>query len=91
LALSDEERRRLEELELELTAEDPALARDLSPGSGVSGTPVLLAALASVMGLMLLIIGIASQLTVMGAAGFLLMGAGIVRFFTMQLPGNDSR
>jgi hypothetical protein len=91
LALSEEERRRLEELERELTAEDPGLARELSPGSGVSGTPVFLAVLAAGMGLVLLIIGLASQLRVMGVAGFLLMGVGVFRFFTMQLPGNDSR
>jgi Flp pilus assembly protein TadB len=78
MPLSDEERKQLRELEEELAAEDPRLARELESGSlWPRQSRGLLAALAWIAGLVLLIGGIAAQLVVVGIVGFLLMGASV--------------
>ncbi|MGY2744433.1 DUF3040 domain-containing protein [Arthrobacter sp. UYCu723] len=77
MPLSDEERRRLEKLEQDLAATDPDLDLELKSGlpRGMAAHTVygLLAALA---GFALVIAGIITQLTIMGAIGFLMMVAG---------------
>lgn len=80
MPLSDEERRRLEILEQELTSSDPDLERKLHSGapghfqnsaaSTVRGVLIVIAAFA------LVIAGIATEITIIGVAGFLLMVAG---------------
>lgn len=77
MALSDEERRRLEKLEQELAAADPDLARELAGltrSRATSGT--LYGVSAAIAGLALIIAGIITKLTVIGVIGFLLMVAG---------------
>jgi UPF0716 family protein affecting phage T7 exclusion len=77
VALSDEERRRLEKLEQGLAAADPDLARQLAGGTHIrapSGT--LYGVLVIVAGFALIIAGIITKLTIIGAVGFLLMIAG---------------
>ncbi|WP_258804124.1 DUF3040 domain-containing protein [Pseudarthrobacter sp. NS4] len=84
MALSDEERRRLEKLEQDLAASDPDLARELQsglPGSGAAARPVY-AILAALAGFALIIVGIVTRLTVTGVVGFLLMGAGVYWFLS---------
>jgi hypothetical protein len=83
MALSDEERRRLEVLEQELASSDPELVQKLQvaePGrhrreaaGTVHGVLALIAALA------LVIVGVATELIIVGVAGFLLMIAGADR------------
>jgi hypothetical protein len=78
MALSDEERARLEKLEQELAATDPDLYRKLQtgmPGSRASSHTVY-GVLTALSGLGLVITGIITKLTVIGAIGFLLMIAG---------------
>lgn len=78
MGLSDEERRRLEKLEQELAAADPDLARKLQSGAarGRAGSRTLYGILAVIGGFTLVIAGIITELTVIGALGFLLMVAG---------------
>ena len=90
VALSDEERRRLEELERNFAAEDPRLARKLSPGPTPQAAPGLRTALTMGLGLVLFILGLASEFTVVGVAGFVLMYVGVLRYFILRYPGNRS-
>jgi Flp pilus assembly protein TadB len=76
--LSDREQKLLDELEFDLATKDPRLARVLSSGSAGDrfSAHTYFAALACLIGLVLLIAGIASQVIAVGVIGFLLMGAG---------------
>lgn len=84
MALSEEERRRLEVLEEQLAFTDPDLVRALQSGTPgrrsreaatmVRGILTLIAAFT------LVIVGIATELIILGAVGFLLMMAGAHRF-----------
>ena len=78
MPLSDRERKQLEELESGLAADDPRLAEELSSGSvGMRfGRRTYLGAIACLFGLVLLIVGVSTQIIVIGVGGFLLMGAG---------------
>jgi hypothetical protein len=78
MALSDEERRRLEELEQELAAADPDLDRELKAGlsRGSAAARIVYGVLAALAGLAVVIAGSITRLTVLGAVGFLLMVAG---------------
>lgn len=78
MALSDEERARLEKLEQELAASDPALYRKLQFGVSAdrASSRTVYGVLAALSGLGLVIAGIATKLTVIGVIGFLLMIAG---------------
>jgi hypothetical protein len=78
MPLSEEERKRLEKLELDLTAEDPRLAHELLSGSVRHSfrTSTSFGAIAGLIGVALLITGISSQIIALGVGGFLLMGAG---------------
>ncbi len=85
--LSDEERRRLEKLERELAASDPDLNLELQsgqlPGMSARTGYGIMAALA---GFTVVIIGIITQLTIIGVIGFLLMGAGAHLFLSGFRP-----
>ncbi|MCH6472497.1 DUF3040 domain-containing protein [Sinomonas terrae] len=78
MPLSNEERKQLEELEQELTVEDPKLARELLSGSLGPSLPAraVFSILTVSVGFVVLILGIALQFTVLGVAAFVLMGAG---------------
>jgi hypothetical protein len=78
MPLSDRERKKLEELEADLAADDPQLAQRLSSGSirFRFTASTYFGALAFLIGLVLLITGVSTQIIVVGVGGFLLMGAG---------------
>lgn len=84
MALSDEERRRLEKLEQELALTDPDLDQQLQAGwSGYRASPrTIYGVLAGFAGFGLVIAGIITQLAVIGIAGFLLMVAGASWFLS---------
>lgn len=91
MALSDEERRRLEKLEQELAAADPDLARKLgglTRSRPTSGT--FYGVLTAMAGFGLIVVGIITQLTVIGAIGFLLMVAGGHWFLNTIYPPPSS-
>ena len=91
MSLSDEERKRLEQLEQDLAATDPELSLELQ-----SGQPRRMAArsvrgiLAAVAGFALVIAGIATRMTMLGVIGFLLMSMGAYWFFSGVRPGGWS-
>ncbi len=68
----------LEKLELDLAAGDPRLAQELSTGfvKNRFTASKCLAAITCLIGVLLLIAGIAAQLIIVGVGGFLLVGAG---------------
>jgi hypothetical protein len=74
MPLSDEERRRLEELENLLSAQDPSLARNLEAGKPAGPVPrrMILAILAVLAGLVLVVVGVSTQILLIGIAGFAL-------------------
>ena len=80
--MSDRERKVLEELELDLVADDPRLAQELSSGFVENRFTArrYFAAIACLIGFVLLIAGIGSQIIVVGVGGFLLMGTGTYLF-----------
>ena len=84
MPLSDEERRRLRELEEELAAEDPDLARQLQDNapSDRSGARTVYGLLIIVAGFALVIVGISIQLIILGVMGFLAAGAGAYLFLS---------
>lgn len=78
MPLSDDERRRLEELEKQLSAQDPSLARDLEDGKPADRVPRrrVFASLAVLVGLALVIAGVVMKMPVIGVIGFVLQCAG---------------
>lgn len=78
MPLSDEERRQLEELEHNLAAEDPRLAQALVSGSvkHTFSARSYFGVAAWLVGVVVLIAGISTQILLIGVGGFLLMGAG---------------
>lgn len=78
MALSDEERRRLEKLEQDLAAADPHLDRKLQ--YGIPGhRPARRAACGALVllpGFALVIVGIITKLTAVGVIGFIFMVGG---------------
>ena len=76
MPLSEHEQRLLEQMERQLYADDPKLASTLR-GSGRSlRHRVVFGIIGIVIGLALLVSGVASQLWILGVAGFLVMLAG---------------
>lgn len=78
MPLSDKERKVLDALEQDLATDDPRLAQELSSGSLQNRfrPRTYFAAIACLIGVVLLIAGIAAQAIAVGVAGFLLMGTG---------------
>lgn len=78
MPLSEYEQRVLEQMERALTSDDPRLANTLQSSGRRSVTRYVLAGLAVVVGLLLLVVGVASSYTWVGVIGFVLMFAGVV-------------
>lgn len=78
MPLSDKEQKLLDQLELDLVTKDPRLAQELSSGSVESrfGATSYFAAMACLIGVVLLIAGVNLHETIVGVIGFLLMGTG---------------
>jgi len=80
MALSEEERKRLEKLEQQLASTDPDLDRTLQSGAAGEhsreATTMVYGILTLVGALIVVIVGIATELIIIGAVGFLLMMAG---------------
>jgi hypothetical protein len=76
--LSDHEQRLLEQMERALYAEDPKFADSLrkSRRADMDRRGVLLGVVGVVLGLVLLVGGVATQITIVGLAGFVLMLGG---------------
>lgn len=93
MLLSPEERDQLRELEKQLTIEDPELAQTLRLGANrkpltADAVAIILSALA---GVLLLVVGIATNFIAVGVIGFLAMGGGLYCFVRKRWPENPSR
>ncbi|WP_104111539.1 MULTISPECIES: DUF3040 domain-containing protein [unclassified Arthrobacter] len=79
MPLSEHEQRLLDQLEQQLHAEDPKFANALSssPARSMSTRNVVIGVLVMIVGLLILLGGVATQLIVVGVLGFLVMGAGV--------------
>lgn len=93
MPLSDRDRKVLEELELDLAADDPRLAQELSSGSVGNRfrASSYFGAIAFLIGVVLLMAGIASQIVVVGVGGFLLMGTGAYLLVESRYAGHFAR
>jgi hypothetical protein len=83
--LSEHEQRLLEQLERQLYAEDPKFATAMRGSSRrSSGRRAVLGTAGLVIGLALLVLGVANGSIAIGLVGFLLMLAGTIYAFTPQ-------
>ncbi|HET9657379.1 MAG TPA: DUF3040 domain-containing protein [Kineosporiaceae bacterium] len=76
--LSENEQRLLEQMERALYAEDPKFASAMRGAARRSGTGrrLLIGAVGIIAGLILLVVGVAQQMVVLGVLGFVFMLAG---------------
>ncbi|MBO0607475.1 DUF3040 domain-containing protein [Myceligenerans salitolerans] len=88
MPLSEYEQRVLEQMERALTSDDPRLANTLQSSGRRSVLRYVLAGVAVVVGLLLLVVGVASSSTWIGVVGFVLMFAGVV--FAVAAPRRKS-
>lgn len=79
MALSENERRRLEEIEQHLEEDDRKFARRMGVRTAISVPSRVLAAgmLVSTAGFLTLIAAIFQRIIILGVAGFIIMGAGV--------------
>ncbi len=79
MPLSEHEQKLLEQLERQLQADDPKFASSLGNDRmrTLSTRHIVIGALAAVLGLLVLLAGVAAQLIIVGVAGFLIMGGGV--------------
>lgn len=81
MPLSEYEQRVLEQMERALESDDPRLATTLQRSSRRSPLRFVLAGAGVVLGLLLLVLGVANDLTWLGVVGFALMFAGVAYAF----------
>jgi UPF0716 family protein affecting phage T7 exclusion len=79
MPLSEHEQRLLDQLEQQLHADDPKFASHMESASGrsLSTRQIVVGSLVAVAGILILLIGISSQIIALGVLGFLVMGAGV--------------
>lgn len=79
MPLSEHEQRLLDQLEQQLHAEDPKFANALSSDStrSLSMRNVVIGVLVVIVGLLVVLGGVASHLVIVGILGFLVMGGGV--------------
>ncbi|PFG42838.1 Protein of unknown function (DUF3040) [Isoptericola jiangsuensis] len=81
MPLSEYEQRVLEQMERALESDDPRLATTLQRSRRRSPLRFVLAGIGVVLGLLLLVVGVATQQTWLGVVGFALMFAGVATAF----------
>ncbi|PYI67071.1 hypothetical protein CVV68_11700 [Arthrobacter livingstonensis] len=79
MPLSEHEQRLLDQLEQQLHAEDPKFAHTLAsdPARSLSTRHIVIGVLVMIVGIMVLLGGVAIKVIVVGILGFLIMGAGV--------------
>lgn len=79
MPLSDNEQKMLEQMERALYAEDPRFASQMKGGrmSTASKRRITVGVCAAVIGLSLVVAGVAAELIVLGVVGFVVMVAGV--------------
>lgn len=82
MPLSEYEQRVLEQMERELTSDDPRLATTLTSTTSRSGARYVVAGLGLVVGLLTLVLGAANSVPWVGVVGFIIMFAAVSFAFT---------
>ncbi|GHD00922.1 DUF3040 domain-containing protein [Zhihengliuella salsuginis] len=85
MPLSDHEQRLLEQLEKQLH-QDQRFASTMKSGGGYSTRNIVIGALIGVVGVIALLVGISSQLIIIGVIGFALMCIGV--YFALSKRGS---
>lgn len=80
MALSDDERRKLEQLEKELAAADPELDQKLQTGLARRRAAAIYGAIAAAAGVVFLLAGLITNQLLVGVIGFFLMTGGTYQF-----------
>lgn len=85
MPLSEHEQKLLEQLEKQLHEDDPKFANSMGSDSGRSWSTrhVVIGVLATIAGVLLLLVGVSLQNIFVGVLGFIVMGAGVY-FATMR-------
>lgn len=81
MPLSEYEQRVLEQMERELTSDDPRLATSMKTTPQRSSVRYVIAGIGLVLGLLALVIGVARPLPVVGVIGFAVMFAAVAYAF----------
>lgn len=81
MPLSEYEQRVLEQMERELTSDDPRLATSMKTTSQRSSVRYVIAGVGLVLGLLALVIGVAQSVPVVGVIGFAVMFAAVAYAF----------
>ncbi|KQN99780.1 MULTISPECIES: DUF3040 domain-containing protein [unclassified Arthrobacter] len=79
MALSEHEQRLLDQLEQQLHADDPKFAHSMASDTrkSMSTRRLVIGALITIAGILVLLAGIVNQNILIGVAGFLVMGGGV--------------
>ena len=85
MPLSEHEQKLLEQLEKQLHEDDPKFASQMGsvPGRSWSTRHLVMGVLATLAGVLLLLVGVSTQIIIVGVVGFVVMGAGVY-FATMR-------
>ncbi|MEO5319590.1 DUF3040 domain-containing protein [Arthrobacter sp. CC3] len=85
MPLSEHEQKLLEQLEKQLHEDDPKFANSMGsdPGRNWSTRHIVIGVLATLAGVLLLLVGVSLQSIFVGVLGFIVMGAGVY-FATMR-------
>ena len=85
MPLSEHEQKLLEQLEKQLHEDDPSLQAPWAriPGRSWSTRHIVMGVLATLAGVLLLLVGVSLQIIFVGVLGFVVMGAGVY-FATMR-------
>jgi Flp pilus assembly protein TadB len=85
MPLSEHEQKLLEQLEKQLHEDDPKFANSMGsdPGRSWSTRHIVIGVLATLAGVLLLLVGVSLQSIFVGVLGFIVMGAGVY-FATMR-------
>lgn len=80
MPLSEEEKRTFALLEAQLLENDPKFAKTMQSAASVgriSQRRIVIGTMIAILGIVILLTGITVNLTILGIAGFLVMGAGV--------------
>lgn len=77
MPLSEYEQRVLEQMERQLSADDPKLATTLTTPRRSTGRKIVVAAVSVLVGLLLLVLGVVKGVMIVGILGFLVMFGGV--------------
>lgn len=91
MPLSEHEQKLLEQLEKQLHEDDPKFAHSMGsdPGRTWSTRHLVIGVLAALAGIALLLVGVTTQIIIVGVLGFVVMGGGV--YFATMRNGSGAR